>query len=185
MATPLPEAHADRLARLLNNDQLVLFVGAGISHQAIPHSGAGDRLPLWRELATEVALTCGEKAQNYQHNILDLFDAISENQSRGALEDAVRKALPEKAYDPSSVHSQISKLPWHLVYTTNYDDLLARALGESDPIDDEAKYEWLSREVARRPRLIHLHGTLRNLMTLTGNDYDRWAERNPIAYNNL
>jgi phosphoserine phosphatase/NAD-dependent SIR2 family protein deacetylase len=185
MATPLPEQHADRLARLLNNDQLVLFVGAGISHQAIPCAGGMGRLPLWRDLAIEVATTCGEKAESYEYNFLDLFDAINANLSRAALEDAVREALPEKLYEPSRVHSQLAKLPWHLIYTTNYDDLLARALDTDEPIDDEEKYEWFSREAARRPRLIHLHGTLRNLKTLTGSDYGGWAEKNPIACNKL
>jgi phosphoserine phosphatase/NAD-dependent SIR2 family protein deacetylase len=186
MTHPLPETHAEWLARLLTSDQLVLFVGAGISHQAAPLTGGDDRLPLWRELATKVAATCGEDVRNYQDSILDLFDAIAANQSRGTLEDAVRKALPDRLYEPSPVHSLVTKFPWHFVYTTNYDNLLARALGEQDPIDDEKKYEWLSRqETLRRPRLIHLHGTLQNLKTLSGSDYNKWEERNPVAYANL
>ena len=77
MPTPLSESHVERLAKLLLNDQLVLFVGAGISHQAKARDASGRRLPLWRELAEHVAAQCGEKTGNYSQSILDLFDAIA------------------------------------------------------------------------------------------------------------
>ena len=185
MPTPLSESHVERLAKLLLNDQLVLFVGAGISHQAKARDASGRRLPLWRELAEHVAAQCGEKTGNYSQSILDLFDAIETNQSRGQLEEAVRSALPENEFEPSPMHAALASLPWHMVYTTNYDNLLIRALNETEPIDDENKYELLQREKERRPRLVHLHGTLQKMRTLTGNDFSRWSKKNPIAYNYL
>jgi phosphoserine phosphatase len=185
MSLPLPEAHAERLARLLVGDQLVLFVGAGISRQALPQPGVKERMPLWRDLASRVASLCRERTDHYNENILDLFDAIEANQSRGALEDAVKQSIPENSYNPSPLHTVLSQMPWHIVYTTNYDNIFARALNESEAVDSEMKYEWFFRESGRRPRLIHLHGTLSNLVTLTGNDYSKWVEKNPIAYNYL
>jgi len=185
MTTPLSDSHVERLAKLLLNDQLVLFVGAGISHQAKARDGSGRRLPLWRELGEQVAAQCGEQTGNYSQNILDLFDAIETNQSRGQLEEAVRNALPDNEFEPSPMHAALARLPWHMVYTTNYDNLLIRALNETEPIDDEIKYELLQRDQERRPRLVHLHGTLQRIRTLTGNDFSRWSKKNPVAYNYL
>ncbi|MDA9474408.1 hypothetical protein XI03_07800 [Bradyrhizobium sp. CCBAU 65884] len=172
----------EQLANLLANGQLVLFIGAGISRQAAPNDGGDDRMPLWYDLAKAVAQTCGEDLKNYNDLILDLFDAIQTNQGRPALEEAVRKAIPESDFQPSRAHYELAVLPWHMVATTNYDNLLARALHEDHPIDSEQKYEWLSREADRIPKLVNIHGTLTNLHTLSGLDYNDWDEKNPRAY---
>jgi phosphoserine phosphatase/NAD-dependent SIR2 family protein deacetylase len=185
MLPPLPPSLAQRFATLLIADQLVLFVGAGISHQATCAKEKRRKMPLWRDLANAVARICHENPENYANNILDLFDAIEANRSRGALEDAIRIALADSEFAPAKLHLEIAGLPWHRIYTTNYDSVLARAVGETEPIDNEQKYEWLRRERDRQPRLIHVHGTLGNMGTLTGNDFSLWPERNPIAHETL
>ncbi len=187
MPGPLLQAHVDYLADLLATDRLVLFVGAGISRQAIPKKNIDptDQMPLWKDLAEKVARETGEDMSAYNGNILDLFDAIKANQSRMTLEEAVRRAIPENDFDPSPAHLELAKLPWHTVYTTNYDNLLSRVLGEKTVVDTDQKYEWMAREDGSRPRLIHLHGTLDNLGTLTGSDYSLWPEKNPLGYANL
>jgi phosphoserine phosphatase len=187
MSGPLPQAHVEHLAELLATDRLVLFVGAGISRQAVPKPGIdpSSRMPLWRDLAEKVAQTTGEDVAAYNENILDLFDAVEANQSRMTLEEAVRSAIPENEFEPSAAHIELAKLPWHTVYTTNYDNLLSRVLEEKTLVDTDQKYEWLAREDGHRPRLIHLHGTLDNLGTLTGEDYSLWPDKNPLGSTNL
>lgn len=175
-------AHIEDLARKLEHDNLVLFVGAGISHQAKPYDGSKRRLPLWRELAAEVGQICGDDIKNYDGKLLDLFDAIVSRKDRTTLEEAVRTAIPASAFEPTEVHQIIAKLPWHITYTTNYDDLLSRSFG-GDFISNEKEYEWLRRP--KKPRLIHLHGTLANPSTLSGTDYRNWATKNPIAHEQL
>ena len=185
MAGPLPDQHVEVLSKLLRSDQLVLFVGAGISRQAAPADGSDAQMPLWLDLAKSVAQASGEKLENYDNNILDLFDAVAANSSRGDLEEAVRDAIPQHRFKPSPVHGRIASLPWHQITTTNYDDLLARALNETNAIDEDKKYEWLSRELGARPKLIHLHGSLATLHTLTGTDYADWQGRNLRGYSYL
>jgi SIR2-like domain len=180
MNGPLPNTHVEHLVNLLKTGQLVLFVGAGISHQAPTLSGSAEKLPLWQELAAVVAKQCGEDLKSYGNNILDLFDAIEANRSRGDLEEAVRRAIPDDRFQPSATHYALAKFPWHIVVTTNYDGLLERTLHEPNPIDDEVSYDWLTRQ--RAPRLIHIHGTLPSLHTLTGRDFTDWPAKHPRAY---
>ncbi len=176
--------HIDELARLLNQDQLVLFVGAGLSYQAIHKTGNNLRLPLWKDLAQRVAEHCGH--QNRENNdLLDLFDSIATNMSRGRLEEAVRHAIPSDEFAPSDAHRELSKICWNIIVTTNYDNLLSECLSEKSPIVTEPNYEWLSRSDTERPKLVHIHGTLSNPHTLTGSDYAQWDEQHPLAYNFL
>jgi phosphoserine phosphatase/NAD-dependent SIR2 family protein deacetylase len=185
LSVPLPDSHVAELARLAKSDQLVLFVGAGISLQAKPKDKTStNKLPLWQMLASTVAKHCGKKSEHYI-DLFDLFDSIETSQSRGKLEDAIRVAIPDELFEPSDVHRELCAVPWHIIVTTNYDSLLDRAIPEHSPIITEENYEWLSRESSRRPRLVHLHGTLGNPHTLTGSDYGRWDEQHPIAYNFL
>jgi hypothetical protein len=54
-APPIDPSQIEELVRKLESDNLVLFIGAGISHQAKPYDKSARRLPLWRELAAETA----------------------------------------------------------------------------------------------------------------------------------
>jgi HAD superfamily phosphoserine phosphatase-like hydrolase len=180
---PIDPSQIEELVRKLESDNLVLFIGAGISHQAKPYDKSTRRLPLWRELATEVGRLCGDDIKNYDGKLLDLFDAIVSRKDRAALEEAVRRAIPENDFEPTDVHKTIVRLPWHITYTTNYDNLLSRALGKEDFVSNEKEYEWLRR--SKKPRLIHLHGTLKDPRTLSGTDYRSWATKNPIAHEQL
>ena len=184
MAGPLPDQNAAILAQKLADGQLVLFVGAGLSRQAIARDGSGRRLPLWKELAEQVAKTCHESLDSYGGNILDLFDAIALGQSQFMLEEATRSTLDDKDFDPSPAHQALAELPWAAVYTTNYDGLLGRILN-ADPVFEEEQYDRLQLPAGKRPRLFNVHGTLAKPHTLTREDYRRWEEKHPRAYREL
>jgi hypothetical protein len=184
MPGPLPEQHAAILAQKLADGQLALVVGAGLSLQAIAKDGSSRRLPLSKELAEQVAKTCHEDLDAYGGNILDLFDAIELGQSSFTLEEAVRSALDDEAYDPSPAHEALAGLPWAAVYTTNYDGLLGQVL-KADPVFEEEHYDRLQRSADKRPRLFHVHGTLAKPHTLTREDYRLWPEKHPRAFRDL
>ena len=73
----------------------------------------------------------------------------------------------------------MAELPWALVLATNYDALLARALGERYPVVSEVDHNRLDDAVP--PRLIQLHGSLTDVHTLTRDDYRQWVDRRPRA----
>jgi SIR2-like domain len=184
MPGPVPEQHAALLAQKLADGQLALFVGAGLSRQALARDGSLRKLPLWAELAERVAAACHEDLATYGGNILDLFDAIVYGKSRFTLEEAVRRAIDDEAFDPSPAHEALATLPWAGVYTTNYDDLLGRVLKEK-PVAEDDHYDRLQLPDDRRPRLFHVHGTLDKPHTLTRDDYRLWPETHPRAYRDL
>lgn len=172
---------AEQLSKLLLDGKLILFAGAGLSLQARDPKDTSARLPLWSDLSKLVANQFGEDVTSYGNSLFDLFDSICRKYGRRSLEDQIRKSIPESSFEPSEVHHILSSLPWARVYTTNYDNLLARSLNEKDPISNEDDYEFLGRPIKDQPRLVHLHGTLRNIHTLTGEDYNQWAERHRRA----
>ena len=171
----VPEQHAELLAQKLLDGQLVLFVGAGLSHLAIAKDGSGRRLPLWNELMEQVASSCHEDAEAFDGNPLDLFDAVAYAQDRFTLEEAVRKQIDDHAYKLSSAHFALAKLPWNSVFTTNYDSLLQRLLDEK-PVFEEQDYERIALPESERPQLFQIHGTLHRPHTLTREDYRLWPE---------
>ena len=78
MAGPLPEQHAQILAQKLADGQLALFVGAGLSRQAVAKDGSGRRLPLWIDLAKQVAASCNEDLATYNVKVrcFHMFPAV-------------------------------------------------------------------------------------------------------------
>jgi len=180
MKSPLPPELARRLVQRLKDGQQALFVGAGISHLAPAREGKWRRLPLWRDLAHDVAERCQEDAAAYR-DVLDLFDAIAMGQERATLERAVRALLDDRDLELSAAHRALGRLPWGGL-STNYDGLLARVLGES-PVWDEDGYDRLGDR--ERPRLFQVHGTLERPHTLTREDYRLWAEKHPRAHRHL
>lgn len=179
----IDDDYAERLARLLIEGRLILFAGAGLSLQAVHRANPNQKMPLWWDLAEKVAEKCNVRLDDFSGEILDLFDSIARNTSRGELDDAVREFLPDHEFELSDTHRAIANLPWRRVYTTNYDDFLKRALDERYPIANERDFEMLNRAKAAQPKLIHLHGTLADMHTLTGEDYQTWQENHPKATN--
>ena len=173
----IDDDYAERVARLLHEGRLVLFVGAGLSLQARSKSVASKRMPLWSELAQRVAEDCGANIDDFKGDILDLFDSIAASQSRRDLEDAIRRNLPDDQFEPGSAHAALAKLPWERVYTTNYDDFLKRALSERLPVINERNVELFNRPKNQQPKLVHLHGDLSEPHTLTSDDYTSWKDK--------
>ena len=179
----ISDEYAEQLARKLHEKRLILFAGAGLSLQAVNTQSPSKKLPLWWSLAEDVSKKFSMSVDDFRGEILDLFDAISVSRSRRELEDAVREAIPDHEYNPGPAHIELSKLPWKRIYTTNYDDLLKRALGEKLSITSEKSFELLTRAPEEQPKLIHLHGDLSDMHTLTGEDYSNWKARHPNAQN--
>lgn len=173
---PLEHQIAHFLAQKLNENQLVLFVGAGISHLA-PHKNDGEhRIPLWSGLSQSVAERFSYDLQDFDNSPLDLFDAVVHQHSRGELEAIVTTSLDDQDFEFSDAHNALATLPWDKIVTTNYDGLLSRLLAESYPIVDEASYDRI-----HQAKIIQIHGKLPQPHTLTRDDYRNWASKNPRA----
>jgi hypothetical protein len=140
---PLPDSIANHLARCLCDQNLVLFAGAGLSMQADPLDGCDRSMPSWDELLTDLAAQFGEDRQDYEGRPLGLLDAIADAHGRPDLEVALRTAINDEAFQPSSIHRRLAGLPWSEILTTNYDTLLERSLSTA-PVFRERHYDRLT-----------------------------------------
>lgn len=180
----LPEQHIQLLADRLADGQLTVFVGAGLSHLALAQDGSNAHLPLWKELTASVARRCHVDPRAFDHNALDIFDHIVFGQERSTLEEAIREALDDRNFEPSPAHTELSRLPWRAVVTTNYDRLLQRVF-KKEPVATERDYARISRSSDTSPTLFQLHGNLQHPHTLTRDDFREWPVHHPRAFHHL
>jgi hypothetical protein len=90
MLNPLPIDFVKTLAQKLRDNQLVLFVGAGLSRQATPLDGSSRRLPSWNEFLSKIAASFGLNPDDYQMDPLTVLDYVEKVHKRHKLNDAVR-----------------------------------------------------------------------------------------------
>ena len=163
--------------RLWSNNAAVM-VGAGFSRNAKPVDSTSPSFPSWQELGD---IFCGklhgrspgEEARYL--SLLKLAEQIQAAFGRPALEELLRRAIPNLGYEPSPLHGQLLNLPWKDVFTTNYDTLLERArasvtLKHYDVVATEEDLLY-----ANAPRIVKLHGSFPSPpFVITEEDYRRY-----------
>jgi len=92
---------------------------------------------------------------------------------RPALIELVREIIGDDAFAPGNLHRRLLELPWADVFTTNYDCLLEKASRRVWRQRYEVVRGMADIPVARRPRIVKLHGTLPELenLVLTEDDF--------------
>ena len=104
------------LAKELEKEKLIIFVGAGVSK----NSG----LPNWNELIKEYAKELGIKKENFKS---DEILKIPEKYFKKFGEIKYYKILSRifsKHYEPNSIHEALKKMNLNYIVTTNYDNLI-------------------------------------------------------------
>jgi tetratricopeptide (TPR) repeat protein len=111
---------AIELARHIARRDWVLFAGGGISRP----SG----LPLWRDLVNLMKQRLGPEADSPDPlEVASLFEA---NLGRNALVSFLRESLATLGLSSNVLHNRLLDLRPHVIVTTNFDDLLERALDQ-------------------------------------------------------
>lgn len=140
---PLPDqSHLNQVRNALwhpSGGRASVMVGAGFSRNGKKMGpGVGD-FPLWFDTAREL---CFHLYPDGEHNrreralaeasgtsgFLRLAQEYESAFGRKALNDLIRKTVPDESYLPSEMHKNLLKLPWKDVFTTNWDTLLERTL---------------------------------------------------------
>lgn len=100
------------------------------------------------------------------------------------LDELIEDTLSPKDLKPGMLHEMLLGIPWHDVFTTNYDTLLESA--------DAASYYTLveNREsllYSSSPRIIKLHGSFRHdhPYVITDEDYRTYPQRHPEMVNTV
>ena len=152
--------------------ECVLFVGAGLS------SAAG--LPGWDALIQRLGDDLGLRRPE-RHNYLDLAQWYRERFGRDQLADVLRRTYATGA-KPTLAHYLLMSLPLRHVITTNYDDLLERALTalKRHPVK-VIQQQDVARTGQDEVFVVKLHGDLGHAeeIILTHDDYDEFFHRRP------
>src|SRR5205823_3425222 len=101
---------------------LVLFVGAGASRDA--------GLPTWAELVQPLRK---ELRLGLEADLLDVAQFYSDSFGRRALLRRVSSALVQ-VHKPGHLHRALARVPAPVIFTTNYDRLLERALEQAQGV---------------------------------------------------
>ncbi len=171
MGPPAPAAHP-QLEQALRAGECVLFVGAGLS------SGAG--LPSWGELVQRLARDLNVQASE-RIDQLDLAQWYREEFGAARLGEVVRSTF-QGAGLPTLAHYLLMALPLRHVITTNYDDLLERALSalKRHPLP-VVRQEDVVRTGDAGTYVVKLHGDAAHPedIVLSRDDYHEFFERRP------
>jgi hypothetical protein len=165
-------SHYPALTQALLSRECVFFVGAGLS------SGAG--LPGWSSLVKRLGDDLG-LPWNDRHDYLDLAQWYRERFGRERLASVLRE-LYAKPAKPTLAHYLLMSLPVRHVITTNYDDLLERALiGLKRHPVKVLHQEDVARTGQNEVFVVKLHGDIAHAdeIILTRDDYDEFFHRRP------
>lgn len=174
--------HYDAVRRALENGNAAIMVGAGFSRNA----ENGDQLATWYEVAQELWKELnpdrGELKEFSTSMVTQLAEQYAQVFSKPALEDLLKRLIPDDRVSPGILHKQLLTLPWCEIFTTNYDTLLERA---SEDIADHAHYIVTCREdipqskMLNRRRIVKLHGSFpsQRPFIFTEEDYRRYPDQ--------
>jgi hypothetical protein len=161
------------------------FIGAGFSKNAVTNDGTS--LPDWRELTDFLAQRIQEDTSRLKSDeIAQLYDKIY---GRDELLDAVTDELERSSPKPGAVHAALTRLPFDIIYTTNFDRLIDRAYKDKGRIP-----EIITRDIGvpflggkRSPGIVKMHGDIdnRDQMILTTEDYENYLESHPVMATHL
>lgn len=181
MATYTPQ----ELISELGKGNVVLFVGAGLSQ------GAG--LPGWLDLIQPLAETVGYPLPGDRRHItgdhlLRAAQYFVNQRGRNALGIYLRERLDTTQVKLSEPLKLVVRLPIQTIYTTNYDDLLERALREAKrpfvPVTTSRQLAYASSDWAR---LVKMHGSWEqpDALVVTQTDYNQYFRTHALIAQQL
>lgn len=169
------------LAKSLVNEQLSLFVGAGLSIDA--------GMPCWKELlrpiATELGLNIDKEAEL---TTVAQFYVNHHSNNRGALNSHICTQFSGD-FSPTYIHRLLAELPFFSYWTTNYDKLIEKSLTEAKKhphvIVFPTQISLLKQD--SKAKVYKIHGDIDhpNSIIITRDDYDTYFNKNPLFINIL
>jgi hypothetical protein len=153
-----------------------IFIGAGLSMYA--------GLPSWQQLVDKLSHELKIQGQN---DFLQIAQYYENEYGRNQLVTIVRDLLNAHA-QPTKAHQSIAKLPFKVIFTTNYDSLIENALDANKIMysvisSDKGAAYWSEDKV----QVLKLHGSIDDpsSLILTSDDYLDFYRRHPLIANIL
>lgn len=163
------------LAKQLDRDKLIIFVGAGVSM----NSG----LPNWEQLVEPMVkeLDLGEEGIN-QEDILKIPEMYYKTFEKNYYYECLNEIF-SGVYFPNDIHKELKEMNLPCVITTNYDTLLEEELNEAYDYDVIKRDEDLAQSTKTK-MIIKMHGDLQNRnIVLKESDYKVYEKTFPLISN--
>jgi len=171
----------DELINSLEKDNCIIFIGSGVSKQTAS-------LPGWNKLTDELRTILAEEdveidsASNIE--VLNLFESVF---SRDKLLHEINDLLKYEVENIDwSLLQKVKDLNPHMIFTTNYDNLIESCFDSLDENYYKAGLDFdLSGWNYIDPLVLKLHGDLTNLhqdLVLTEEDYAIYHLEHPELY---
>ncbi len=165
--------YLDEIEERLYSGHATVMVGAGFSKNAMPKGDSGPSFPDLSELGDRFHEKLNDKKPDSAGNVPKLADEVEAAFGRPALNQILRDAIPDSAYEPSQLHVDLLDLPWVDVFTTNYDTLLERACRSVSSRRYDVVVNKEDLVYSEKPRIIKLHGSFpsERPSTINGEEY--------------
>lgn len=173
------------LIESLRRGNAVLYIGSGLS------VGAG--LPSWSSLIKPLAIATGshwptDDRDLVSQHLLDAAQRYENSRGRNALVRHLRDALDTNGVQPTPVHGALSSLGIRHIFTTNYDDLIERALDcEGRRIGVVVQGVDLAYTDDERVQVVKLCGDLKfpDSIVITKYDFNVYQETHRLLFEHL
>ena len=166
--------YLDEIADRLWSNSAAVMVGAGFSQNAEPRGS----LPSWKDLGDRFYRKLHGRGPGNEERYLSLLKLAEQVQAafgRPALDDLLRRAIPDLSFEPSTLHGDLLALPWRDVFTTNYDTLLERTRASATLRHYDVVVTKEDLLYANGPRIVKLHGSFPSPpFVITEEDYRRY-----------
>lgn len=188
--TPAIKKQLDIIADHLWNtpSNACAFVGAGFSRNAIKKNRATPTSPGWNELVDKIKdqILDGSNIDTKYLSVLKVADMYEASHTKGEMNRLLEGIIPDEELEPSELYEKFLELPWHDIFTTNYDTLLERA---ADNIGGRYTCINAQEEIANSvsPRIIKLHGSFSTGgdYTISGGDYRKYPTDKAVFENTI
>ena len=170
--------YLDEIEERLYSGHATVMVGAGFSRNAMPKGDSGPSFPDLSELGDRFHEKLNDKKPDSAGNVPKLADEVEAAFGRPALNQILRDAIPDSAYEPSQLHVDLLDLPWVDVFTTNYDTLLERACRSVSSRRYDVVVNKEDLVYSEKPRIVKLHGSFpsERPFIITEDDYRRYPD---------
>jgi len=181
------DVHIAAIRRALTDGNAAVMVGSGFSLNA----EGGSQLATWPAMAkalwkdlnpTWAVENPGKELPPFSASqVTELGEQYARVFSTPALEDLLKRLVPDDKIQPGRLHRLLLQLPWTEILTTNYDTLLERS---AEDIVERGHFTVTCREdipkskILGRRRIVKLHGSFpsQRPFIFTEEDYRKYPE---------
>lgn len=168
----------DKLWASEGNSKVTIMVGAGFSRNAAKIEESFEGMAVWNDLKSILLGDLINHSNINNKSVLEIGELYVEEYGRSALDEVLKKSIPDENYEPSKLYDKLLNLPWADIYTTNYDTLLERAKSNIYERNYQVIYDVSDIPTSIQPRIIKLHGSFpaNRPFIFTRKDYDNYPE---------